>query len=806
MNNSMKILSILLAAAALLSCTPPAETAQELALRFNTPAAAWEETLPLGNGRIGMMPDGGIDKELIVLNDITMWSGSEDPEALNPEALNYLPKIRELLLTGKNGEAQRMMYDHFQCGGLGSSGGKSKDAPYGCFQMLGDLHINYSYPQTEDTGNYVRTLSLNDAVASTVFMKGETTFTREYISSHADDVLAVHVAADKKGSVSFEVSLSRPERATLSVQENTLIMEGQLNDGYGTDKGVRYLTKVQIVNKGGELTAGSNTLAIANADEAVILISTSTDMLDKEYTSTVDSLLEQAKKRSFGKMKQAHIAAYKEKFDRVELWLGEQDNTTPTNERLAGFQTDDDPAFAALYFQYGRYLMISGTDENSLPLNLQGLWANQVQTPWNGDYHLNINVQMNYWPVEVCNLSELHKPLIDCTQSIVPSGEATAQTFYGANGWLAHMMSNPWKFTAPGEHASWGATNTGGAWLCEHLWEHYAFTQDKEYLRTVYPTLAGAAQFFLSSMISEPRNGWLVTAPSSSPENAFYMPGSDDRIFVCMGPTMDVQIVNELFTNVLSAAAILGIEDETTTNIRETLPKLPPMQISPEGYLQEWLEDYKEVDPKHRHVSHLYGLYPSNQISPNTTPELAAAARETLERRGDAGTGWSRAWKINFWARLYDGNRAFKLLKSLLEPTSGSEVNMHRGSGTYANLFCAHPPFQIDGNLGGTAGIAEMLIQSQDGYIQLLPALPDKWPTGRFKGLRVRGGAEAAASWSDNRLSSATIKALNDNTFKVKIPGYATTVKQNGKELTAENGYVSVVLKAGQEAKLEFIP
>jgi len=802
----MKILFSLLAAAALLSCTAPAETAQELALRFNTPAAAWEETLPLGNGRIGMMPDGGIDKELIVLNDITMWSGSEDPEALNPEALNYLPKIRELLLTGKNGEAQRMMYDHFQCGGLGSSGGKSKDAPYGCFQMLGDLHINYSYPQTEDAGNYARTLSLNDAVASTVFTKGETTYTREYISSHADDVLAVRVAADKKGSVSFEVSLSRPERATLSVQENTLIMEGQLNDGYDTNKGVRYLTKVQIVNKGGELTAGSNTLAIADADEAVILISTSTDMLDKEYTSTVDSLLEQAKKRSFGKMKQAHIAAYKEKFDRVELWLGEQDNTTPTNERLAGFQTDDDPAFAALYFQYGRYLMISGTDENSLPLNLQGLWANQVQTPWNGDYHLNINVQMNYWPVEVCNLSELHKPLIDFTQSIVPSGEATAQTFYGANGWLAHMMSNPWKFTAPGEHASWGATNTGGAWLCEHLWEHYAFTQDKEYLRTVYPTLAGAAQFFLSSMISEPRNGWLVTAPSSSPENAFYMPGSDDRIFVCMGPTMDVQIVNELFTNVLSAAAILGIEDETTTNIRETLPKLPPMQISPEGYLQEWLEDYKEVDPKHRHVSHLYGLYPSNQISPNTTPELAAAARETLERRGDAGTGWSRAWKINFWARLYDGNRAFKLLKSLLEPTSGSEVNMHRGSGTYANLFCAHPPFQIDGNLGGTAGIAEMLIQSQDGYIQLLPALPDKWPTGRFKGLRVRGGAEAAASWSDNRLSSATIKALNDNTFKVKIPGYATTVKQNGKELTAENGYVSVVLKAGQEAKLEFIP
>ena len=803
--NTMKLLSTLLAAVALLSCTAPAETAQELALRFNTPAAAWEETLPLGNGRIGMMPDGGIDQELVVLNDITMWSGSEDPEAVNPEALAYLSEIRELLLTGKNGEAQRMMYDHFRCGGLGSAFGNGKDAPYGCFQMLGDLHINYSYPQTEDASNYVRTLSLNDAVASTVFTKGETTYTREYISSHADDVLAVRVAADKKGSVSFEVSLSRPERATLSVQENTLIMEGQLNDGYDTDKGVRYLTKVQIVNKGGELTAGSNTLAIANADEAVILVSTSTDMLDKNYTSTVDRLLEQATNSSFGKMKRAHADSYKEKFDRVELRLGEQDNATPTNERLAGFQKEDDPAFAALYFQYGRYLMISGTDENSLPLNLQGLWANRVQTPWNGDYHLNINVQMNYWPVEVCNLSELHKPLIDFTQSIVPSGEATARAFYGADGWLAHMMSNPWKFTAPGEHASWGATNTGGAWLCEHLWEHYAFTQDKEYLRAVYPTLAGAAQFFLSSMIAEPKNGWLVTAPSSSPENAFYMPGSSSPVYVCMGPTMDVQIVNELFTNVLSAAAVLGIEDGTTADIRETLPKLPPMQVSPEGYLQEWLEDYKEVDPKHRHVSHLYGLYPSNQISPNTTPELAAAARETLERRGDAGTGWSRAWKINFWARLHDGNRAYKLLKSLLEPTSGSEVQMNRGAGTYANLFCAHPPFQIDGNLGGTAGVAEMLIQSQDGYIQLLPALPDNWSTGSFKGLRVRGGGEADATWSDNRLSSATVRALTGNTFRVKVPGYATAVKQNGKALTAENGYVSVVLKAGQEAKLEFI-
>lgn len=794
------LLSILL-----IGCTTAENGNQKLLLMYDSSAQIWEATLPLGNGRIGMMPDGGINQEKIVLNDITMWSGSKDPEALNPNAIDYLPKIRQLLLDGDNLAAQQLMYQHFRSNGQGSAFGSGKDAPYGSFQMVGDLNIDYLYPTENEISDYSRSLSLNDAIAATSFRKGDINYRREYFVSHSDDVMIIRLTADKKKSISFNVGLSRPERAEIYTKDNALYMKGQLNDGYNTDNGVSYLTKVQLVNKGGALTAKEKSLSVSDADDVLIVISTSSNMLDKSYEDSVEKFMADVINKQYGRLKESHTGAYQEKFNRVELDLGKQNNAITTNERLNQFQTNDDASFAALYFHYGRYLMISGTHENSMPLNLQGLWANTVQTPWNGDYHLNINVQMNYWPTEVCNLSELHKPLIDFTQSLVPSGTATAKTFYGADGWMAHMMSNPWQYTAPGEHASWGATNTGGAWLCEHLWEHFAFKQDKVYLQNVYPTIASAADFFLTNMIAEPEHGWLVTAPSSSPENGFYLPGSKDALYVCMGPTMDVQIIKELFTNTLEAATILGIEDKTTISIREALPKLPPMQISPNGYLQEWLEDYEEIDVHHRHVSHLYGLHPSNQITPHRTPELAKAARQTLERRGDGGTGWSRAWKINFWARLHDGNRAYKLLKSLLEPSVKDYTEYDgAGGGTYPNLFCAHPPFQIDGNFGGTAGIAEMLIQSHDGFIELLPAIPDNWAEGSFKGLKVRGGAEVSASWRSNQLQKAQLVASVDNELKLKVPAKVKLVVRNGETLEIKDGFITLSLLKGERVVLDF--
>lgn len=776
---------------------------QELKLWYSSPARMWEEALPLGNGRLGAMPDGGVDREKITLNDITMWSGTFD-DTRNPEALKNLPEIQKLLLEGKNDKAQDLMYQYFACGGRGSNYGNGADAPYGSFQLLGHLNLRYSFQDSsaEEYSDYERGLSLDRALAWTKFKKGKVSYKREYFVSHTEDVIVIKLTADQKKKLDFDVAIDRPERFTCYSNDGVVYMEGQLNNG--TDgKGNSYQALLKVVTEDGKQVADSAEIHVKGATTAYIFVSAGTSLWDVDFESRIAALMEEAVKMDYERLMARHLASWQDKFGRVELNLGQASDTLPTDERLIRFKEQEDPALVALYFQFGRYLMISGTRENTLPLNLQGLWANTVNTPWNGDYHLNINLQMNYWPSEVTNLPELHAPLKKLAIGLVPSGEETAKTFYGADGWVAHMMTNPWCYTAPGEHASWGATNTGGAWLCEHLWEHYAFTQDKEYLREVYPVLKGAAQFFLSSMIEEPVHGWLVTAPSSSPENAFFMPGTRTAVNACMGPTMDVQLVKELFTNTIQSAGILGVDADLAIQLQQAITKLPPMQISPKGgYLQEWLEDYEETDIHHRHVSHLFGLYPSNQISVTETPELAEAARKTLDRRGDEGTGWSRAWKINFWARLHDGNRAYKLLKNLLAPVAADGKITYGGGGTYPNLFCAHPPFQIDGNFGGCAGIAEMLIQSQHGYIELLPALPDAWKDGSFDGLCVRGGGAVDASWKDGKLEAMTLTAKTSNTFKIKVPQGVNHVSVNKKNLTVEDGFVNVTLKKGEKAEI----
>lgn len=683
-----------------------------LTILFSRPAASWEETLPLGNGRLGMMPDGGIEVENIVLNDITYWSGWE-ADYSNPKALEALPEIRRLLLEGKNYDAQRLMYETFTCSNKGSNNGNAANTSYGSYQTLGNLVITYFYDNADAVSNYRRELDLDNAIAVTEFQKGLAKYKREYFVSRTDDVGVIQLEADKSGKLNFTAEL-------------------KLNK---IEKGVKSKSLIDVKSEGGTVEYSGNKVVVKNAKKATLVFSSATDYYNKEYESFVTQKMQNAMKLSYKQLKKNHIKSYKELYDRVSLTL------------------DDERAVS--YFNFGRYLFISSTREGCLPPNLQGLWANTMQTPWNGDYHLNINLQMNHWLSNVCNLSELNEPLITMTKGLVESGEKTAKAFYGADGWVAHMMTNPWHFTAPGEDPSWGATNTGGAWLCQHLWRQYEYTQDVDYLRDIYPVMKGSAEFFHSMMIEEPVHHWLVTAPSTSPENSFY-DNKKREVSVCMGSTMDIQIVTELYNNVIAASDILHTDEAFAEILKADLKKFPPMRINKSGYLLEWLEDYEEVDEHHRHVSHLFGLHPGNLITKTKTPGLYAACKKTLERRGDGGTGWSKAWKVNFWARLHDGDKANELLTSLLDEN------------TYPNMFCAHPPFQIDGNFGGAAGIAEMLLQSHDGFIEVLPALPSAWQSGSFKGFCTVGGAVIDCVWKDGKVEFLQIYSKTGGTYKIK--------------------------------------